>query len=80
MKATETGARSFTVFREIRGKKKEISTEAAEALIRCGRRGILAVNGGKRLPLCGSYKLFLWRRREKIYFHGARVKRRSCLK
>ena len=24
--------------------KKEISTEAAEALIRCGRRGILAVN------------------------------------
>lgn len=44
MKATETGARSFTEFREIRRKKKEISTKAAEALIRCGRRGILAVN------------------------------------
>lgn len=54
MKATETGARSFTEFREIRGKKKEISTEAAEALIRCGRRGILAVNRENGCPYAVS--------------------------
>ena len=38
------------MFREIRGKKKEISTEAAEALIRCGRRGVLAVNRENGCP------------------------------
>ena len=40
-------------FREIR-RKKEISTEAAEALIRCGRRGILAVNRENSCPYAVS--------------------------
>lgn len=78
MKATETGARSFTEFREIR-RKKEISTEAAEALIRCGRRGILAVNREKGCPYAVSINN-LYDGDEKKYFHGARVKRHSCLK
>jgi hypothetical protein len=34
--------------------KKEISTEAAEALIRCGRRGILAVNRENGCPYAVS--------------------------
>ena len=75
MKATETGARSFTEFREIR-RKKEISTEAADALI---RRGILAVNRENGCPYTVPINN-LYDGDEKKYFHGARVKRRSCLK
>ena len=75
MKVTETGARSFTEFREIR-RKKEISTEAAEALIRRGRRGILAVDRENGCP----YTVPINNLYDGIYFHGAQVKRRSCLK
>lgn len=59
--------------------KKEISTEAAEALIRCGRRGILAVNRENGCPYTVPINN-LYDGDEKKYFHGARVKRRSCLK
>ena len=33
------------MFRTIRKKKNEISIDAAKELLRCSRRGILAVNG-----------------------------------
>ena len=40
---------SFSVwkimFSEMRRKKREMDTEAAESLLKCSRRGILAVNG-----------------------------------
>ena len=33
------------MFSEMRRKKREMDTEAAESLLKCSRRGILAVNG-----------------------------------
>ena len=38
------------MFRDIRKKKNQISTEAAEQLLREARRGILAVNGREGYP------------------------------
>lgn len=61
------------MFREIRRKKKEISTEAAEALIQCSRRGILAVNGDNGYPYAVPINYFYDGDEKKIYFHGART-------
>ena len=33
------------MFSEMRRKKREMDTEAAESLLKCNRRGVLAVNG-----------------------------------
>ena len=38
------------MFREIRKKKNQISTEAAEQLLIQARRGVLAVNGREGYP------------------------------
>ena len=38
------------MFRKIRRSKKEISAEAAEALLQKSRRGVLAVNGDDGYP------------------------------
>jgi len=38
------------MFRTIRKKKNEIDINAAEALLQCSRRGILAVNGDDGYP------------------------------
>ena len=35
----------ISMFRSIRKKRNEISTDEAKELLRCSRRGILAVNG-----------------------------------
>lgn len=61
------------MFREMRRKKKEIGTDAAEALLEQSRRGILAVNGDDGYPYAVPINYLFDRENRKIYFHGARI-------
>ena len=61
------------MFRDIRKKKNQISTEAAEQLLREARRGILAVNGREGYPYAIPINYYYDREAQKIYFHGARA-------
>ena len=61
------------MFREMRRKKREMDTEAAESLLKCSRRGILAVNGDEGYPYAIPVNYFYEQETQKIYFHGARV-------
>ena len=61
------------MFRDIRKKKNQISTEAAEQLLREARRGILAVNGREGYPYAIPINYYYHREAQKIYFHGARA-------
>ena len=61
------------MFREIRRKKKDIGAKAAEALIQCSRRGVLAVNGDGGYPYAIPINYFYDSGEKKIYFHGART-------
>lgn len=61
------------MFREMRRKKKEIGTDAAEALLERSRRGILAVNGDDGYPYAVPINYLFDRENRKIYFHGARI-------
>lgn len=62
------------MFRDIRKKKNQISTEAAEQLLREARRGILAVNGREGYPYAIPINYYYDREAQKIYFHGARAR------
>ena len=53
------------MFRTIRKKKNEISTDAAKTLLQSSRRGVLAVNGDDGYVYDDDA--------QKIYFHGARA-------
>ncbi len=61
------------MFREIRRKKREIDTNAAEALLTSNRRGILAVNGDNGYPYAIPINYFYDKEANKVYFHGARA-------
>ena len=61
------------MFRDIRKKKNQISTEAAEQLLREARRGILAVIGREGYPYAIPINYYYDREAQKIYFHGARA-------
>ncbi len=61
------------MFRPIRKKKNEISTEDAKKLLRASRRGILAVNGDDGYPYAIPINYLYDESTEKIYFHGSRV-------
>lgn len=61
------------MFRDIRKKKNQISTEAAEQLLREARRGVLAVNGREGYPYAIPINYYYDREAQKIYFHGARA-------
>ena len=61
------------MFREIRKKKNQISTEAAEQLLIQARRGVLAVNGREGYPYAIPINYYYDREAQKIYFHGARA-------
>ena len=61
------------MFRDIRKKKNQISTEAAEQLLWEARRGILAVNGREGYPYAIPINYYYDREVQKIYFHGARA-------
>lgn len=61
------------MFRAIRKKKNEIDAEAAKALLRSGRRGVLAVNGDDGYPYAIPINYVYDGDARKIYFHGART-------
>lgn len=61
------------MFRTIRKKKNELDKNAAENLLQCSRRGILAVNGDDGYPYAIPINYIYDREAQKIYFHGARV-------
>ena len=59
------------MFRPIRRKNKEISIDAAKALLIHQRRGVLAVNGDEGYPYAVPVNFFYNEETNKIYFHGA---------
>lgn len=61
------------MFRPMRRKKKEISTEAAKQLLLNERRGIFAVNGDDGYPYAIPVNFYYDEAQNKIYFHGAAV-------
>ena len=61
------------MFRPIRRKKKEIDIDAAKELLKCSRRGVLAVNGDDGYPYAVPVNYFYDSDAQKIYFHGARA-------
>lgn len=61
------------MFRAMRRKKKEISTEAAKQLLLHERRGIFAVNGDDGYPYAIPVNFYYDEAQNKIYFHGAAV-------
>ena len=61
------------MFRAMRRKKKEISTEAAKQLMLYERRGIFAVNGDDGYPYAIPVNFYYDEAQNKIYFHGAAV-------
>ena len=61
------------MFRPMRRKAKEISTEAAKQLLHRERRGILAVNGDGGYPYAIPVNFYYDETDNKIYFHGAAV-------
>ena len=61
------------MFRPIKKKKNEISTEAAKELLRTSRRGILAVNGDDGYPYAIPVNYYYDEADCKIYFHGSKA-------
>ena len=61
------------MFRPIRKKKNEISIDAAKELLRCSRRGILAVNGDNGYPYAIPVNYLYDEDAQKIIFHGAKA-------
>lgn len=59
------------MFRPIRRKSREISTEAAKQLLKQERRGVLAVNGDDGYPYALPINYLYDEEENKIYFHGA---------
>ena len=69
------------MFRTIRKKKNEISIDVAKELLRCSRRGILAVNGDNGYPYAIPINYLYDEDAHKIIFHGAKVGYKvDCLK
>ena len=61
------------MFRPVRKKKNEISSEAAKDLLRTSRRGVLAVNGDDGYPYAIPINYLYDEENEKIIFHGAKA-------
>ncbi len=62
-----------TMFRPIRKKKNEISTEESKKLLHDARRGVLAVNGDNNYPYAIPVNYLYDEENRKIYFHGSRI-------
>ena len=61
------------MFRPVRKKKNEISTEAVKQLLHTERRGVFAVNGDDGYPYAVPVNFFYDEEENRICFHGARV-------
>ena len=59
------------MFRPMRRKNRAISEEAAKALLKKERRGVLAVNGDDGYPYAVPVNFYFDEANQKIYFHGA---------
>jgi len=59
------------MFRPIRKKKNEISTEEAKAILHHARRGVLAVHGDEGYPYAIPVNFLYDDQEQRIYFHGA---------
>lgn len=59
------------MFRKIRRKNKEISTESTKLLLTNERRGVLAVNGDDGYPYAVPINFLYCEKENKIYFHSA---------
>lgn len=69
------------MFRSIRNKRNEISTDEAKELLRSSRRGILAVNGDDGYPYAIPINYLYDEDAHKIVFHGAKAGYKvDCLK
>ena len=69
------------MFRAVRKKKNEISTDAAKELLRGSRRGVLAVNGDEGYPYAIPINYMYLEDSDKIIFHGAKAGYKvNCLK
>lgn len=69
------------MFRTIRRKKNEISIDASKELLRCSKRGVLAVNGDNGYPYAIPINYLYDEDENKIIFHGAKVGYKvDCLK
>lgn len=60
------------MFRSVRKKKNEISSDEAKELLQCSRRGILAVNGDNGYPYAVPINYLYDECTGKIIFHGAK--------
>ena len=54
------------MFRSIRNKRNEISTDEAKELLRSSRRGILAVNGDDGYPFPMRYRSIIYMMKMRI--------------
>lgn len=61
------------MFRTIRKKKNEIGKDEIIELLRCSRRGVLAVNGDSGYPYAMPINYFYDENTNKIIFHGAKA-------
>lgn len=61
------------MFRPIRRKKNEISTEEVRELLRVSRRGVLALSGDDGYPYAIPVNYLYDEVNGKIFFHGSRV-------
>lgn len=61
------------MFRSISRKKNELSVDMAKELLRCSRRGVLAVNGDNGYPYAIPINYLYDERTRKIIFHGAKA-------
>lgn len=69
------------MFRTIRRKKNEISIDASKELLRCSKRGVLAVNGDNGYPYAIPINYLYDEDANKIIFHGAKAGYKvDCLK
>lgn len=60
------------MFRTMRKKNREISTEQARQLLKDARRGVLAVNGENGYPYAVPINYIYDEENEKIIFHGSK--------
>ena len=61
------------MFRPVHKKKNEISVDAAKALLRSSRRGVLAVNGDDGYPYAVPINYLYDEETQVIIFHGSKV-------
>lgn len=63
----------MTMFRPVRRKKNELSTEDAKEILKNARIGVLSVNGDDGYPYAVPVNFLYSEEENRIWFHGARA-------